>query len=158
MNIKLQKMSSLEYDQFLAISVDDYAKDKVEAGTWHPDEAEELSIQAFNHYLPDGIDTEHHYLLSIIDTDKHLHIGFLWVFLNKTDLASKMFIYDFIILEEYRNKGYGKNSLIALEKFAKNIDATEIGLHVFAHNKVALHTYEKHGFIPTDITMSKKIY
>ena len=157
MKINLTTMSSENYKEYLSLAVPDYAKDKVEAGTWQTDEAEELSLQSFNNYLPDGVETANQYLFSIVDSAIEKIVGYLWIHLDKNGASPKIFVYDFIIFEEFRNKGYGKNSLTELEKYAKSIDVTEIGLHVFAHNKIALHTYEKNGFIPTDITMVKRI-
>ncbi|OTN90421.1 hypothetical protein A5819_002921 [Enterococcus sp. 7E2_DIV0204] len=54
--------------------------------------------------------------------------------------------------------GYGKQTIARLSEKAKDINVSQIDLHVFAHNKGAIHLYEKTGFIATDISMSKKIY
>ena len=80
-------------------------------------------------------------------------VGMIWV----KGAREKLFIYDFIIDDTFRGKGYGKKTLLLLEEWASEHDFTEIGLHVFGHNQSAYQLYKKMGYVETDITMVRKI-
>lgn len=150
-------MTNVEYNDYLSFAIKDYANDKIEAGTWCAEEALLLAKKSFNSLLPEGIDTKNEFLFTIFDEEKENSIGYLWVHFSKELNIRKLFIYDFLIFEEFQNKGYGRKALKCLDDKAKEMNVSELGLHVFAHNKAAVHLYESVGFHPTDITMSKKV-
>ena len=157
MTICLKKMSTEEYTDYLPFAIKDYAEDKIKAGTWEAEEALSLSKKSFTRLLPEGNATEDEFLFTILDEKSNQSVGYLWIHFSEESNSRKFFIYDFIIFEKFRNKGYGKKALNCLDLKAKEMNVEEIGLHVFAHNKVATHLYESVGFEPTDITMSKKL-
>lgn len=157
MTIILKEMTATDYDKYISFAIEDYAQDKITAGTWNEDEAVHLASKSFNKLLPDGKDTQNEYLYSIEDDSLDRKIGFLWVHLNEAPYVSKLFIYDFIIFKEYRNLGYGKQAIACLAEKAKEMNVSQIDLHVFAHNKGAIHLYEQTGFNATDISMTKVI-
>ncbi|WP_430601688.1 hypothetical protein IGJ02_001654 [Enterococcus sp. DIV0724b] len=157
MTITLKEMTATDYEKYLSFAIKDYAKDKITAGTWNEEEAISLATKSFSELLPSGKDTKNEYLYSIEDDSVDKKVGFLWVHLNKTLYDSKLFIYDFIVFEEYRKLGYGKQTIYSLVEKAKKMNVSQIDLHVFAHNKGAIHLYEQTGFIATDISMSKQI-
>lgn len=157
MTIILEKMTSTDYENYLSFAIKDYAQDKITAGTWNKEEAIELAAKSFKDLLPEGKDTNNDYLYSIKEDKLDKKVGFLWVHLNKTPYESKFFIYDFVIFEEFRNLGFGKQSISCLTEKAKEMNVTQIDLHVFAHNKGAIHLYEQTGFVATDISMSKQV-
>ena len=66
-------------------------------------------------------------------------------------------IYDFLIYEEHRRKGYGKQTLVALEEKVKELGIETIALHVFGHNQAAIDLYQKTGYKMTNIQMQKKL-
>jgi ribosomal protein S18 acetylase RimI-like enzyme len=67
------------------------------------------------------------------------------------------FVYDFLIYEEFRRRGYGKQAMLALEATVKELGIDKIALHVYAHNRVARVLYEKAGYEITGISMTKKL-
>ncbi|WP_375180499.1 GNAT family N-acetyltransferase [Enterococcus rotai] len=158
MTINLEKMTLTDFDNYLSFAIKDYAQDKITAGTWNKEDAIQLATKSFNELLPDGKNTKNEYLYSIKDESLDKKVGFLWVHLNKTPYDSRFFIYDFIIFEEYRNMGYGKQTIARLSEKAKDMNVSQIDLHVFAHNKGAIHLYEQTGFVATDISMTKEIH
>jgi ribosomal protein S18 acetylase RimI-like enzyme len=76
---------------------------------------------------------------------------------NENRGVREAFIYDFYIFEPFQSKGYGKQSLVALDEEARKMNVTKIGLHVFGQNDRAFELYKKMGFLVTDITMSKTL-
>ncbi|MEI5992539.1 GNAT family N-acetyltransferase [Candidatus Enterococcus mansonii] len=151
--IELKKMTTEDYKNYISVAIKDYAQDKITAGTWTCEDAFELAKESIESLLPAGKETKKHYLFSIVEKSANKKVGFLWVHLKD----SKLFIYDFIIFEAFRNLGYGKKTLVCLDYLAKEMNALQIDLHVFAHNKGAIHLYEKVGFVATDISMSKQL-
>jgi len=69
----------------------------------------------------------------------------------------KAFIYDFIIDESSRGKGYGKQALVALDEKLKSIEVQSVGLHVFGDNITAQELYKKMGYQITGIHMKKRL-
>ena len=69
----------------------------------------------------------------------------------------KAFIYDFIIDESFRGKGYGKQALVALDEKLKSIEVQSVGLHVFGDNITAQELYKKMGYQITGIHMKKML-
>ncbi|WP_425462714.1 GNAT family N-acetyltransferase [Melghirimyces algeriensis] len=65
------------------------------------------------------------------------------------------FIYDFLIFEDAQGRGWGQNALQALEEHVGKHGVKKISLHVFAHNKRAIHLYQKLNYQATNIYMSK---
>lgn len=145
-------MTKADLEDFLSVAIIDYAKDKVEADTWAAEEALANSKNSFNKLLYDGITTPNEYLYSIFNDQK---IGYLWFHVDEKQTGKNAFIYDFVIFETFRGKGFGTKTLEALDILAKGMKINKIELHVFAHNKTALGLYNKVGFESTDITMAK---
>ncbi|EAF0744131.1 GNAT family N-acetyltransferase [Listeria monocytogenes] len=145
-------MTAFDLEDFLTTAITDYAKEKVEAGTWDEEESLAKSQDSFNKLLYDGITTPNEYLYSIISGEK---IGYIWFHVDETRSGKHAFIYDFVIFEAFRGKGFGTKTLAALDVLAKEMKITKIGLHVFAHNQTAIGLYNKVGFQNTDITMAK---
>lgn len=156
MGVKLELMSTEDYKHFLEISIVDYAASHVKAGNWKEEESIEKSTNEFNQLLPHGIETPNQYLYTIVDVEKDSILGYLWVNISEKS-KEKAFIYQILIFEEFRGKGYGKQSLNALEEEMKKHNVTEIGLHVFGHNPTAIELYKKVGYDVTSLRMAKKI-
>ncbi|EIC9405682.1 GNAT family N-acetyltransferase [Listeria monocytogenes] len=145
-------MTASDLEDFLSTAITDYANEKVEAGTWDEEEALAKSQDSFNKLLYDGITTPNEYLYSIISGEK---IGYIWFHVDETRSGKHAFIYDFVIFEAFRGKGFGTKTLEALDALSKEMQITKIELHVFAHNQTAIGLYNKVGFQNTDITMAK---
>ena len=151
----LKKMTQSDFDDFLSFSILDYAKDKVAAGTWSGDEAIALATTTFNELLPKGIHTENEFLFSIIEPSLSSKIGYLWFHAHHDKTGKSAFIYDFVIFEPFRGKGYGTKAIETLIKEIKTMHFDKISLHVFGHNEIALALYKKMGFVTTDINMTR---
>lgn len=155
--VTLKVMKQEEYRAFRTRLVADYAREKVTAGIWAEEEAQQLSEQAVVALLSDGLNTENHSLFSICEDQTGAQLGELWVHYRTGSRGREAFIYEIIIFEEYQGKGYGKATMQALDEEARKLGAVSIGLHVFAHNERAYQLYLKSGYIATDITMKKKL-
>ena len=148
--VKLEPIEQGDFERFLEREIRNYAEDHVRNGNWSAEGARERSRAEFEHYLPDGIHSKDQYLFSILD-DKDDKIGVLWVQVKE----QKAFIFDFVIDEAFRGKGYGKQALAAMDEKLKSMDVESVGLHVFGDNVAAQELYKKAGFQITDIQMKK---
>lgn len=154
--IKLVKMSEKEYMLFRSRSISDYAADKVESGAWNATEAALRSEEEFNQSLPDGIETKDAFLFTIQDQTENTSVGYVWFNLMERNGSRFAFIMDILIFEKYQGRGYGKETMAALDDEVRKLGLKQISLHVFGHNERAFRLYQKMGYEVTDIQMTKK--
>ena len=150
--VNLEPIQQEDFERFLERGIREYAEDHVRNGNWPAEGALEKSKKEFEHYLPDGIHSKNQYLYSIIH-DSGNKIGVLWVQVKD----QKAFIYDVVIDEAFRGKGYGKQALIAMDEKLKSMKVESVGLHVFGDNITAQELYKKMGFQITGIHMKKEL-
>jgi len=81
----------------------------------------------------------------------------IWFVVTDKALHPSAFIYDFVIYEEFRRRGYGRQTLTALEEKAKELGLDTISLHVFGHNQAAIALYQQAGYETTSLYMAKKL-
>lgn len=154
--IRLVLMDEAEFAQFQELDIPRYADENVKAGYWSSDEALEKSRQVHNRLLPDGLKTQNHLFFKIVD--EHLaSVGTLWLFSDFDAAQPTGFIYDLIIEEAFRQKGYGKQAMIALEGKARELGLKRLALHVFAHNLPARKLYQDLGYRDKSMNMSKEL-
>ncbi len=150
--VKLEPIQQEDFERFLEREIGNYADDHVRNGNWSSEGALERSRKEFEHYLPEGIHSKDQYIWSIVDEDNH-KIGVLWV--EAKDQGA--FIYDFVIDEAFRGKGFGKQALAAMDEKLKAMNVESVALHVFGDNITAQELYKKMGFEITDMHMRKKL-
>lgn len=149
--VELVPIEQEEFEIFLQRAIREYADDHVRNGNWSPDGALEKSKKEFESLLPEGIRSKDQYVYSIRNGDTR--VGVLWVQIKD----QRAFIYDFIVEEEFRGKGYGKQALAALDEILTSMDVASVGLHVFGDNVTAQELYKKMGFQVSGIHMRKKL-
>lgn len=155
--IKLIPMNDDEFQSYLAQAVADYAQDHVKAGDWDVADALEKSRREFQQLLPNGVASPKQHLYTAIDMATNAKVGMIWFAEREQGNTRFAFIYDFIIHEELRGKGFGKQTLLALEDEVKKAGLGTISLHVFGHNKTAFMLYQNTGFEVTHAMMSKQL-
>ncbi len=155
--ITLIPLSEADFQAHLAFVIDDYAQDHVTAGNWPAEGARERSEKEFQQLLPQGLATPGQYLLAVYDDQLEQKVGLLWFAVDEQHKLPSAFIYDFLIDEAYRRRGYGRLALLALEAKAREMGIGQIALHVFGHNHAARALYEQAGYEVTDLQMVKKV-
>ena len=157
MVIKLVELDEAPYRAYRGDLTRDYAPDKVRAGAWSPAEAESMAAQELDELLPEGPATRDHFLYSVRDDSVPADVGILWFALRDSGVGRILWIYDIIIHEHFRRKGYASRTLELVQDRAKQLGARSVELHVFGHNYGARALYEKMGFNETSITMVKQV-
>ena len=155
--VDLVQVNDEEFEAFLERSVRNYASEKVKAGNWPREGAFERSSEEFGRLLPDGRKTPDNYIFKIVDNESGMIVGNLWVAVNLKGELPGAYIFDIYVDEEYRGKGYGRATMMELEKVVKGFGYNRISLQVFGHNKIAFSLYESCGYGITNIVMSKTI-
>lgn len=144
MSIFLEKMSQEAYEQFWNSSFEHHVDELIREEHFSKEAAEEETRRELEEMLPQGQDTPDNYLLSI-NSDECV-IGYLWFLTEMTEGTKQAFLCDFLIYEENRRRGYGKDALMELEKAVGDSGCAEIVLFVEAENKEALQLYLKRGY------------
>jgi len=68
------------------------------------------------------------------------------------------FIYELVVLPEYRIKGYGRKLMEEAQKWAKSRKLTSIELNVLSNNHSAKAFYERNGFEEYQVKLRKEIW
>jgi len=155
--IRLAPMTEQDRRWFIEWAIQDYAQAQVEAGAWRAEDAMHLSKETFESLLPQGLNTPNQHMCAIVDEVLDRPVGYLWYGERDREGTRYAALYEFVILEKYRRRGYGTQALLALEKQAKGMDLSAIVLHVFGHNAPARALYTKLGYTERNITMVKRI-
>ena len=150
--IILEPMQQEDFERFLENEIRGYAEDHVRNGNWPAEGAIERSRKEFATLLPEGVHSKDQYLWSIVDEENN-KIGMLWVQVKD----QKAFIYDFVIDEAFRGKGYGKQAMTAMDENLRSMKVKSVGLHVFGDNITAQELYRKMGYQITGMHMNKDL-
>jgi ribosomal protein S18 acetylase RimI-like enzyme len=148
-------MTDSEFAAFRARAIRDYAVEKVAAGEWSQERAQARAEEQTDRLLPDGRDTDGMFIV-MADAEDVGPVGYAWLALTGPD-GSSAWIYDIAIDEEHRGKGYGRALLNGLEQVARERGLDTIALNVFAGNEYARRLYQRAGYEPTSIHMSKRL-
>ena len=152
---KLIPMTQTEYDEYLKQLIPDYAADNVRAGHWDESEALEKSRKQLESLLPQGLQTKDHYIYNLVDGDQT--VGMIWMRAQLDRAVKSGFIFDVMVAEKFRGKGYGRQVMTLIEEKARGLGLQSIGLHVFAYNKVAKNLYESMGYEVSSLNMIKQL-
>lgn len=155
--VQLIPMTASDFQIYLQNSVEEYAQEHVKAGNWHPSEALQQAEKEFQQLLPDGVASKDQHLFSIVDDTTGMKVGMLWFAVRYRSSQLYAFVYDFLIYEEFRRQGYGKQAFAVLEERVQELGLDSISLHVFGHNQPAIALYLAAGYEITNLHMTKKL-
>jgi len=153
--VRLIPMTESEFEVYLEKTVPEYAAENVKAGYWSEEDALERSRKVYAELLPQGVQTENNHLFRIQLEDGGEKIGIVWM--KHESPRPHGFIFDIMLDEVQRGKGYGKQAMRALEETAKELGLESLGLHVFAHNTPAMKLYKALGYEITSQNMVKSL-
>lgn len=152
--VTLQPMTEAEYDAYAAVALEDYAADRAQADDTTLEEERTVASAQIAGLLPQGFHTPDHHFWRVV-ADDGAPVGSLWAHVEAD--KRRAFIYDIVIVEAQRGKGYGEATMRALEEELRPAGVTHIGLSVFGHNHVARALYDKLGYRAAATYMLKRI-
>lgn len=147
-------MTEDEYKLWYEASWENYKQELIRNGLTI-EEAHKKTDDDFSRLLPGGLKSIDQHLFSI--KAGSTLVGSLWFAERGAPNNRKAFIYDIVLNDSARGKGYGKKAMGLLETEVKKLGLRHIGLHVFGHNLVARSLYEKAGYVITNLNMEKEI-
>ena len=150
--VEFKPMTKDEFPAYWKYSVDSWKRDMERAGLIEKDISYEKAEEQVKKFLPNGIDTPGHHLMHIMKSEET--IGSIWFEIRQRG-AKEAYLWDIIIDENYRGKGYGRDTMARLEEFVKKEGAERISLNVFGSNAIARNLYVKMGYQDAAITMMK---
>ncbi len=148
-------MEESQFTEYIGAGSESYAQDIARNYKRPIDQVRVEAKNQLKSLLPKGMQTERHFFYDILDRSTNQRVGSLWV--NLEPDKRRAFLYDFIVKEEYRGKGYGRRALSLLETTLRGMGVENLGLHVFADNQVAIHLYERQGFRIASFNMDKEL-
>jgi ribosomal protein S18 acetylase RimI-like enzyme len=131
----------------------DYIDERVAAGDTL-DEATANADASFERTFPGGSPGPGQLVRRVMSASEQ--IGWLWIGPFGSD-PMRWWIWDIVIEEELRGRGYGRQAMVLAEELARAHGATSLGLNVFAHNAVARSLYASLGFEESSIQMRKAL-
>lgn len=149
-------MNSEEFQQWKEKSHGDYAKEKESEGL-SAEDAKAVADKSFRDLLPENERTPNQFLFTIREADSANTVGVLWFGLSKQGSKLLPWIYDIVIEEKMRGRGFGKLAMLAAEEEVKKLGYNRLGLHVFGHNKIAQSLYQSLGYATKNIVMQKEL-
>lgn len=84
-------------------------------------------------------------------------VGVLWVGPHPDGLDGVAWVWDIEIDTAQRGKGFGRATMRAAEKWARDAGYASLALNVFGFNTVARSLYESMGFETTSLQMRKAL-
>ncbi len=159
--IKFQPLNAAQFDDYRRYFIADYGQEISLNFRVPLAQALVQAETALAESFPAGKAQPGHHLLSIeIDGDTKQNrsaqqIGYFW--LTDTEKTHTVFINDFVIFSELRNKGLGRAAIDALERKLKHQGVTQLKLRVAFENTRALALYQAVGFNITGLNMAKTL-
>jgi ribosomal protein S18 acetylase RimI-like enzyme len=150
--IELRDLNSQEYGDYIDLNKKNYTLDNIKSGRWSEEEASQKVVEQIKYLLPEGQNTEKHFFKKVVDIYTNERVGYLWYNVPSKDTC---FVFDIIVDEEHRRKGYGRAIFQCLEEYLTEQHIKKIKLHVFGFNKAALALYQALGFEVASYNMKK---
>ena len=155
LTISLVPMEQSDFDKFERRAIPGFAHAKVAAGEWSSEEAVEKAGAKLRQLLPQGLLAARNHLLVVKSTDDGRRVGELWVAERLVGKRKIAIILDLYIEEAERRRGFGKQSLFAVESLARQLGWVEVRLQVFGDNVAAQKLYEESGYSIKSFVMAK---
>jgi GNAT superfamily N-acetyltransferase len=146
--VRLIPVSPSEYADFVQEQIREFANQKVRAGHWRPEEAQDLSRHAVESFLPVAGPSERHRVYRAIDGSDR-GVGWIWVGpppVRLLNLPTHRWLYQITVDAPFRGKGYGRAMLAATEELVRREGGHELYLNVFRWNAIARALYDSAGY------------
>ncbi|MFI5782259.1 GNAT family N-acetyltransferase [Nocardia sp. NPDC051570] len=155
MSVALRHMDARLFPAWLERGRDEYAKDLVAAGQT-PEDAYRRADESMARSFPSGTPGPGHAVFDVVD-DAGVILGYLWIGPDASGNADAWWIWDIVIDADKRGRGFGRQTMILGEEYARAQGAHTLGLNVFGFNTGARGLYESLGYETTSVKMLKRL-
>ena len=158
LELRMRPMTAREFADWRLPQIVEYAAEMARNAGHTTEELMSHSQQEFDELLPGGWKTPGHRLLFAEVASTGERIGWLWIAERESDGGGKVaWIYDIVVYEALRGKGYGRALMAQAEVQAKEMGLGRIALNVFGDNQAARSLYETCGYRETGRQMAKDL-
>jgi ribosomal protein S18 acetylase RimI-like enzyme len=152
--IRLVVLPDQDLEEWLALMWADYRSQLLGAG--FSSEEASLNIEQNGKTLFDnGVPNDDQRVFHVMDEE--VKVGSLWLATREKQNTGEWYVYDIMIDEEYRGKGFGRSTMRVAEDYVKSQGGTILELNVFGPNAVARGLYESLGYKTMTIGMRKDL-
>ena len=152
--ISLVQIDESEFAEFMEATLPSYSRARAEADRVSFETAESEARRQQKEILPKGIATPGHHFFRITTADGQ-NVGSVWLGINPN--SSSAYVYDIVVAEDHRRKGYASGAMELVHEFARKAGCARIGLNVFEPNTSAQVLYLKLGYAVGSLYMSKPL-
>jgi RimJ/RimL family protein N-acetyltransferase len=146
-------MAPEDYEPFIEEAVRKYAEENIRAGRSAKSEGLVRARKEFAALLPAGRESPGHYFFTIVSDPPETKVGVVWLGIEPRG----GFVYDLLVYEPFRRRGYAEAAMRLVEKVAREKGAHAIGLQVFGENRGARALYAKLGYAESAVMMTKPL-
>lgn len=148
--VELQPMDAATWEAWMADGNETYAQERARSGE-SIERAREVAEQQMADLLPDGLATEHQdFFVGTVDGEP---VGTLWVGTERP----MAFVYDVVVDEAHRRRGYGAGLMRAGALWSRERGAHALGLNVFGYNHGARALYEGLGYDTVELYLAQRL-
>jgi ribosomal protein S18 acetylase RimI-like enzyme len=151
--VALVEMAQEELDEYLEHAIQGLADELMQANAWSAEQSLAAAVQSFDTALPGRVVGSANQFLRTIIADGR-KVGVLWYGLRGEREA---FVWDLVIYPTWRNQGFARSAMLAMEQELRTMQVTRITLNVFAHNSVATRLYSTMGYRALALRMAKEL-
>lgn len=156
MTVSLRRPTANEYADWSESELEGYISEIVASGTLSRAAAEEQARREEAGLVPQGLDTPGQLIFRLEAGGQP--VGWLWLSLrHPLGDAGVGFIYNIVVDEPFRGRGYGREAMQLAEREAKRNGLHALALNVFGHNRIARDLYLSLGYRETSVRMKKEL-
>lgn len=155
--VRLDPMTEADFAEFRPWMIADFARAGAAQGMWTEPESIAGATKEIESLLPKGLATPDHYLRIVRSDESSERVGTLWYARRSSAKGVEVFVYWIGIDEAHRRHGFASAVFTLLEEEARRLGASAIALHVFGDNLGARALYERLGFRPTNLRLSRPV-
>jgi ribosomal protein S18 acetylase RimI-like enzyme len=148
--VHFEPITEEEFPDYWRYSVESWIRDMQGAGLLRDSITYEEAENEVRKFLPDGLSSKGHHIMRIVDDG--IRVGTIWYEIRDR-VMREAYLWDIIVNEDQRGRGYGKGGMKELLNTARKEGAKRVQLNVFGFNSIARNLYNKMGFRDEAITM-----
>lgn len=152
--IRLAPKSDRDLKEWFSAMWEDYRDELLGAG-FTSEEAALNIAQNEKALFVDGAPNDEQRIFDVMDDETK--VGSLWLASRVERTAGEWYVYDIVIDEGFRGRGFGRATMRAAEDYVKGQGGTRLALNVFGPNTVARALYESLGYKTMAIEMRKDL-